>query len=100
MDCDVLHWLGGEQQTIYKRVETFHTFQNFERKSERESPRRTISASGGSGSLHGLCLSPNVVVIEIHICVYGGRAIARLIEVEVGATEAYLCRVCPLKEEK
>ena len=23
MDCDVPHWLGGEQITFYKRVETF-----------------------------------------------------------------------------
>ena len=34
---------GGEQITLYKGVET-----------ERESPKRTISASGGSGSLQNI----------------------------------------------
>ena len=41
---------GGEQNILYKGEETspLHTrFKNFEEKLERESPKRTISASGG-----------------------------------------------------
>ena len=40
---------GGEQTIIYKGVETFHYRHVL--KLERESPKRTVSASNGSGSL-------------------------------------------------
>ena len=45
---------GGEQNTLYKGVETspYQThFKNLERKPKRENSKRTISASGGLGSL-------------------------------------------------
>ena len=54
---------GGEQNILYKGVETSHEhsnqtrpsqqtrFKNIERKSERESPKRSISASGELGLL-------------------------------------------------
>ena len=41
---------GGKRNTLYKGVEIslYHTyFKNLEGKPERESPKRTISASGG-----------------------------------------------------
>ena len=44
----------GERNIFYKGVETFPSktrFKNLEGKPERESPKRTISASGGSGLL-------------------------------------------------
>ena len=40
----------GEQNTVYKGVETFPyqtRFKNLEGKPERESPKRTISANDG-----------------------------------------------------
>ena len=45
---------GGEQTTIYKRgtnLPLADVFLSLEGKLERESPKRTISTSGGSGSL-------------------------------------------------
>ena len=32
-------------------------FKNLEGKSERESPNRTISTTGGLGPLHAICIS-------------------------------------------
>ena len=43
-----IYW-GGEPTTIYKGVETFP--KSIEDKLERENPKTTISASGGSGTL-------------------------------------------------
>ena len=46
---------GGEQTTIYKGVETFpyHTsFKVLRGSSKGKSPKRIISARGGSGPLH------------------------------------------------
>ena len=53
---DVRSHIGweGERSIFYKGVKTsaYQThFKNLERKSERESPKRTISASGGLGPL-------------------------------------------------
>ena len=41
---------GGEQTTIYKGVKTFPLQTRF--KALRESPKMTISVSGGCGALH------------------------------------------------
>ena len=41
----------GEQNILYKGVETSPFFKNLEGKSGRESLKRTISASGGLGLL-------------------------------------------------
>jgi len=52
-----INW-GGERNILYKGVETSPQqtcFKNLEGKPERESPKRTISASGGLGLLHILC---------------------------------------------
>ena len=42
---------GGEQTTIYKSVKTSPSRRAFQGKPERESSKRIISASGGSGRL-------------------------------------------------
>ena len=43
-------WRGGERSILYKGIETSPQqtcFKNLEEKPERESPKRTIFASGG-----------------------------------------------------
>ena len=56
---------GGEQNTLYKGVETSPwqmCFKNFKGKPERESPKRTISASGGLGpGLLQMVSEPDIV---------------------------------------
>ena len=48
---------GGERSILYKGMETSPQqthFKNFEGKPERETPKRTIPANGGLGSLRRL----------------------------------------------